>query len=81
MGNSTTTPRNSDVPLRYTYSINGSSPDVDSKSRYMVQNNELMIGGLTKADDNLKVTCEVQEENGHPKKVSTTYTLSILPCK
>ena len=54
---------------------------MDSDSRYMMQNNELMIGGLTKADDNLIVTCEVQEENGHPKKVSTTYTLSVLPCK
>ena len=54
---------------------------MDSDSRCMMQNNELMIGGLTKADDNLIVTCEVQEENGHPKKVSTTYTLSVLPCK
>ena len=49
---------------------------MDSKSRYMVQNNELMIGGLTKADDNLMVTCEVQEENGDPKKVSITYRVT-----
>lgn len=70
---------NSSCTLNYVYNVNDTeiSPKTDSESRYNVRLNELMIGNLTAADDNLSVKCIVQEENGYPGNVSNTILLPV----